>query len=154
MTESWVKYDNLRFKDFSHIILILVGNETDDGDVMNYEWWRQWKLIGMMAASRCLIASAKYDMRCATTGNNGLNLKNWKADRIDCHIQNILFLGTELRIGIYNIAWTYIKNFRQLCENKCSIFKISRTLKRGSEWALYLLQEIILIHLFCNFSIL
>ena len=84
---------------------VLVGNETDDGDVMHYEWWRQWKLIRMMAASGCLIAIAKYNMRSATTGNNGLNLKYWKADRINCHIQNILFLGTELRIWIYNIAW-------------------------------------------------
>ena len=105
ITKSWVKYDNLRFKHFSQIFLILAGNETDDGDVMNYEWWRQWKLIGIMAASRCLIANAKYDMRCATTGNNGMNLKHWKADRINCHLPNNLLLGTELRIEIYNIAW-------------------------------------------------
>ena len=53
----------------------------------------------MMAASRCLIANAKYDMRCVTTGNDGLNLKYWKADKVNCHIKTSSFLTLSYVLG-------------------------------------------------------
>ena len=66
-------------------------------------------------------------------------------------------LGTHRRENKYFGNWHFSNlytNFKQLCENKCWILRISRTLNRGSEWALYLLKKIILMKRFCNFSIL
>ena len=62
-------------------------------------------------------------------------------------------LGTHWRDKKYFGNWLFLNlytNFMQLCENECSILKISRTLKRVSEWALYLLEEIILANFFSS----
>ena len=72
----------------------------------------------------------------------GHELKNWE------HTEKMK------SISVADIFLDLFTNFEQFCENRRSVFMTWRTLKSGSEWALYLLEDIFLTNLFGIFSIL
>ena len=64
-------------------------------------------------------------------------------------------LGTHWNDEKYLGSWHFLNlytHFKQFYEHRCSIFKIWITLKSGSEWALYLLDDIIFTNLFFSIS--